>query len=298
MAPRHLKSSPVYVIDRIVDKRIVNNCVEYLVKWQDYTSDDDTWEPAESFCSESPVRDFEKRLAEKRNSKQPEKSKIKSKRNPSVQTERSIAQSADNASTSNPTCSTNPTSSTATSTTRTIIPIKMPARRTRRARAQVNRDNSPTPSRRQKAGASNSANSSSQSKSTGQLPSHEDGEKEVHFEMDPQNGLVGKIPSNERHMKLVSEMDKALRTDDDFMIMKKVEYTLSRLILIAKRPEGMVAYVRLVHTTNSELVLFECVPLEIVLALYPQVVLAYMQKRAGNELEAHKQQAASSRNVQ
>lgn len=47
-------------------------------------------------------------------------------------------------------------------------------------------------------------------------------------------------------------------------------YFLSRLILIAKRPLGMVAYCRLEHNTMRSY-RFECVPLEILIAKHPDV---------------------------
>ncbi|KAI6181422.1 Chromobox protein-like protein [Aphelenchoides besseyi] len=292
MAPRHLKLSPVYVIERIVDKRIVNNNVEYLVKWKDYTSEDNTWEPIESFVSKSIVKDFENSLPKNRNPIPLEPSTIESERSPQVQAERSVAQSTAKAS------AVNPSHSTATLTTQpTIVSVPMAARPTRRTRTQVSRDYSPTPTRRRKVLASGSMSSSGQSKAKEKLSFDEDDKKEVHFDMDPNNGLIGTVPSNERHMKLISEMDEALQLIDDFLIMKKNEYELSRLILIAKRVEGMVTYVRLVSTTNSDHFLFECVPLEIVLGLYPEVVLAYMQKRVVTEYEANIQQATSSQNA-
>lgn len=93
---------------------------------------------------------------------------------------------------------------------------------------------------------------------------------------------------------------------------------LSRLILIAKRPLGMVGYCRLEHEFEKTFQ-FECVPLEILIAKYPDVsllntpslfksrqfedVLEYMQEqmkinalREYRRQARHKQQADSEDN--
>lgn len=38
-------SAELYEVDRLVGKRVVDGCVQYKVRWADYSSRDDTWEP-------------------------------------------------------------------------------------------------------------------------------------------------------------------------------------------------------------------------------------------------------------
>lgn len=62
-----------------------------------------------------------------------------------------------------------------------------------------------------------------------------------------------------------------------FLIIEEPnKYDLSRLILIAKRPLGMVAYLRIEHRLSKHF-LFECVPLELFIAKYPDVSSILME---------------------
>jgi chromobox protein 5 len=41
------EQSDVYVVERVVDKRIKKQRVEYYLKWKDYAEIENTWEPEE-----------------------------------------------------------------------------------------------------------------------------------------------------------------------------------------------------------------------------------------------------------
>ncbi|KAI6183092.1 Chromobox 2 [Aphelenchoides bicaudatus] len=97
------------------------------------------------------------------------------------------------------------------------------------------------------------------------------------FELHRHNGLIGEDVNKDRIDQLIKEMDESLERVDGYAIVDEAsDYSLSRLILIAKRPLGMIAYVRLEHNTDRSF-RFECVPLEILIAKYPDDVLEYLQ---------------------
>lgn len=60
-----------YVVEQIVDKRTAENGLpEYLVKWEGFSSNDNTWEPVENFYdSMDLIIQFENSLRESRRSK-------------------------------------------------------------------------------------------------------------------------------------------------------------------------------------------------------------------------------------
>jgi len=62
-----------YCVEKILDKRLRNNKVEYFLKWSDYDDSGNTWEPEEHLHPNGKelIRDFEKRL------KQTEKDHLK-----------------------------------------------------------------------------------------------------------------------------------------------------------------------------------------------------------------------------
>ncbi|XP_035711926.1 chromobox protein homolog 1 [Folsomia candida] len=48
-----------YVIEAILDKRIVHGKPEYLCKWKDYGEEDNTWEPGENLDCPEQIEAFE-----------------------------------------------------------------------------------------------------------------------------------------------------------------------------------------------------------------------------------------------
>lgn len=52
----------MYTVEKIIDKRLMNGKVQYLVKWEDYSESDNTWEPLTNLESvDHLIDDYEKR---------------------------------------------------------------------------------------------------------------------------------------------------------------------------------------------------------------------------------------------
>lgn len=80
------------------------------------------------------------------------------------------------------------------------------------------------------------------------------------------------------------------------IIDESYNYYLSRLILIAKRPLGMVCYCRIVHKYLKRY-LFECVPLDVFIAKYKGIVLDYLEEEIKADM-LEKRRACENRNVE
>ena len=55
-----------YVVDQLLDKRIKNGKVEYLISWQGYGPDENTWEPKANLDCPELIKDFEEKIKEKK----------------------------------------------------------------------------------------------------------------------------------------------------------------------------------------------------------------------------------------
>uniref|UniRef100_A0A1B0A3S2 Chromo domain-containing protein n=1 Tax=Glossina pallidipes TaxID=7398 RepID=A0A1B0A3S2_GLOPL len=53
------ENSQEYIVERVEGKRIVNGCVQYLLKWAGYDSSANTWEPVENLNCPGLVARFE-----------------------------------------------------------------------------------------------------------------------------------------------------------------------------------------------------------------------------------------------
>ncbi|CAG7831108.1 unnamed protein product [Allacma fusca] len=59
------ESEDIYEVEKIVRKRVSDGRVEYLIKWQGYSSSENTWEPIENLQCHELVNGFEKSLKRK-----------------------------------------------------------------------------------------------------------------------------------------------------------------------------------------------------------------------------------------
>jgi len=63
-----------YIVEKILDKRIKSNKVQYFLKWKGYPDTDNTWEPVDHLedCKDL-IREFEDKLKKKQEEQQVEK---------------------------------------------------------------------------------------------------------------------------------------------------------------------------------------------------------------------------------
>lgn len=57
-----------YVVDQLLDKRIRNGKVEYLISWKGYGPEENTWEPKNNLDCPDLVKEFEEKIKKKKGS--------------------------------------------------------------------------------------------------------------------------------------------------------------------------------------------------------------------------------------
>ncbi|KPI98508.1 PREDICTED: chromobox protein homolog 1-like [Papilio xuthus] len=79
-------SEEEYVVEKVLDKKIVKGKIQYLLKWKGYREDESTWEPVENLDCEELIKTFEESRKEKEKSKKTEERGKKRVRESSVET--------------------------------------------------------------------------------------------------------------------------------------------------------------------------------------------------------------------
>ncbi|XP_077137982.1 chromobox protein homolog hpl-1-like [Ranitomeya variabilis] len=54
-----------FVVEEIIDSRIRRNRLQYLIRWQGYPPEEDSWEPVENINAQQKISRFHQRFPEK-----------------------------------------------------------------------------------------------------------------------------------------------------------------------------------------------------------------------------------------
>ena len=64
-AKKAQKSSPVFSMEEILEKRIINGKAEYLISWEGYGPKENSWEPESNIYCPVMLKEFEKKYLAK-----------------------------------------------------------------------------------------------------------------------------------------------------------------------------------------------------------------------------------------
>ncbi|KAI6222264.1 Chromobox protein-like protein 1-like [Aphelenchoides besseyi] len=324
------KKNELFYVEKILDRREQKGQeVSYLVKWSGYSEQQNSWEPASSFIDTSMIEAFENERRKSGSTGKEQQKTIRSRfgskdkvHSSSPSTSMTTSKKMHNKRPASED-QTDPqrlaSTSHSASTRETLISTSNSSEQRKRPRILARRGSIATkPStlvqpkeeilefkdKVQSTSTEQNVNLSDEVSEPFESETLTDGKdteewtlepKDFEFALHPRNGLIGDKFDEKRLQKLIKEMDAALEEIDGFATSEVGRYELSRLILVAKRPNGIVGYVRLLDRLALKTYRFECVPLEILVSLHPDLVLEYLQERARHQVfKEMKEQAAQT----